>query len=191
MPGAQADLVRERRIDERDRRSGGEHDVSDAARNGSGGAGAEQTGVEELAAGGDPGKTADGVARRAHQLCAFALPRVQVAEASVSRHRGGVRHEIRNFDPAVPLEMHLPVIRRDDQRRLEWQRRPQLVDHPVDERELASVELILQPELVGDRVDTGIVRIDESLASCDGLHARASRAMRCLSMRCEAAAAFK
>ena len=63
------------------------------------------------------------------------------------------------------------MIRRDEQRGVGGQRVDQLADEAVDERELAREHAVVQAELVRDRVDPRVVRVDEPLPGLDRAHA--------------------
>ena len=76
--------------------------------------------------------------------CGRALPRVQVAEAAVARHHvdQSARGASRPIQSSA-LEVHLPVVGGDEQRRVPAAATvEQVADEPVGERELALVEAV-------------------------------------------------
>ena len=123
--------------------------------------------VEELAPRADPRVLAEQIACGRRQLLRRPTPRVQVAEASVTRHHVDHRAELGEIDPVVALEMDLAVIRGDEQRRARRQHREQIGDEPIRELELARVVAVVQSELVRDVVDARVVRVHEPLARRD------------------------
>ncbi len=94
------------------------------------------------------------------------LLRVQVAEATLPRAVPVHLAQRVQRDPAV-ADVHLAVIRGDDERRVRRQRVEQPADELVGERELGEVVLVVQPELVRDGVDARVVRVDEPLVVTD------------------------
>ena len=71
------------------------------------------------------------------------------------------------LDLALPAEVHLAVVGGDDERGRLRQRVEQPADEVVDEDQLLAEVLVVEAELVRDRVDPRVVRVDEPLAAVD------------------------
>ena len=91
---------------------------------------------------------------------------VEVAEPALPRAVPVHVAERVELEPVV-TDVHLPVVGRDDERRVRRQLVEQATDELVGERELGSVVLVEQTELVRHAVDARVVRVDEWLLAPD------------------------